>query len=188
MEELTTSRLRLRPLTVNDLDSLEEIWTDPVVSEHLLTRPTRRAEVEARLHAMIEYAKRWGMWAIELNPAHKLIGRCGFYPYAGEGVLGPAEPELAFLLAHSQWGRGLATEAAGAILRDLFRSCDDSRVVALVHPQNGASRRVLDKLGMAAGPTVVVQGREALLYSLERAALDLRAKRPGAHPRTEHRS
>ena len=187
MEEITTSRLHLRPLTVNDLDSLEEIWTDPAVSEHLLSRPTRRAEVEVRLHAMIEYAKLWGMWAIELKSAHTLIGRCGFYPYAGEGFLGPAEPELAFLLARSHWGRGLATEGAGAILRDLFRSFDCSRVVALVHPRNGASRRVLDKLGMTAGPTIAVQGTEALLYSLERAALNLEAKLPAARPTAQHR-
>jgi ribosomal-protein-alanine N-acetyltransferase len=139
MEEMTTHRLRLRPLTLNDLDSLEAIWTDPAVSEHLLTRPTRRAEVAAQLYAMIEYAKLWGMWAVELKPARTFIGRCGFYPFSGEGDLGAVAPELAFLLARSHWGRGLATEAAGATLLALFRSCDCSRVVALVHPKNGAS-------------------------------------------------
>jgi [ribosomal protein S5]-alanine N-acetyltransferase len=174
MEAITTGRLRLRPLRFDDLDLLTEVWTDPAVSKYLLTRPTGRSEVEARLHSMIEYANLWGMWAIELKSAHILIGRCGFYPYSGEGVRGPgAEPELAFLLARSHWGRGLATEAAAAILGELFCSGECPRVLALVHPQNAASRRVLDKLGMSAGPTVRIHGAEALLYSIERTAFSL---------------
>jgi len=172
--KISTGRLRLRPLTLDDLDSLTEIWTDPAVSKYLLTRPAGRSEVEMRLYSMIEHARQWGMWAIEFKSVHTLIGRCGFYPYSGEGVRGPgAEPELAFFLARSHWGRGLATEAAAAILRELFRSSECPRAVALVHPQNAASRRIVDKLGMSPGPTVRIHGTEALLYSIERTTFSL---------------
>ena len=67
MEEISTRRLRLRPLTLDDLDSLTEIWTDPAVSKYLLTRPAGRSQVELRLYAMIEHARLWGMWAIDLK-------------------------------------------------------------------------------------------------------------------------
>jgi RimJ/RimL family protein N-acetyltransferase/N-acetylglutamate synthase-like GNAT family acetyltransferase len=163
--ELETARLRLRPLALGDVDALARIWTDPEVSRLLLTRPRDRVEVEGRLRAMLEHARLWGMWAIELRDARELVGRCGFYPYAGEGALaGGPEPELAFFLAREQWGRGLATEAARAAL-DALRPHRPERVVALVHPENTASRRVLEKLGMRADRRVAVQGGEALLYA-----------------------
>jgi len=163
---LETPRLRLRPLVPADLDRLSEIWTDPEVSRLLLTRPRSRSEVAERLAAMIEHAGRFGMWALELRATGELIGRCGFYPYAGEGRLGDdAEPELAYLLAREHWGVGLASEAARAALDALFRRHGPTRAIALVRPEHAASRRVLEKVGMRDQRGVVVHGVEVVLYA-----------------------
>ena len=167
---LETPRLRLRPLEAHDLDRLTQIWTDPDVARFLLTRPRDRTQVAERLRAMLEHARLWGMWAIELRATGGLIGRCGFYPYTGEGARGGGpEPELAFLLAREQWGQGLATEAARGALDALFRAHQPERAVALADPGNAASRRVLEKLGMRADRRVVVQGVEAVMYAMPRA-------------------
>ena len=166
---LETPRLRLRPLHRADLDALARIWTDPEVSRFLLSRPRDRAEVKVRLHAMIEHARLWGMWGIELRATGELVGRCGFYPYTGECARGGGpEPELAFLLARAQWGQGLATEAARAALAALLRAHRPERAVALVHLEHVACRRVLEKLGMRAERSVVVQGDEAVMYAAQR--------------------
>ena len=166
MTALETPRLRLRPLVPADLDRLTEIWTDPAVSRFLLTPPTTRTEVEARLDAMRAHARLFGMWAIELRETGELIGRCGFYPYAGEGRIGDAlEPELAYLLARAHWGAGLASEAARAALAALFRRHRPARAVALVRPEHAASRRVLEKLGMRAEREVVASAVEVVLYA-----------------------
>lgn len=165
-ETLETARLRLRPLVPADLDRLTEIWTDPEVSRLLLTRPRSRAEVAERLAAMIEHAPLFGMWALELRTSGALIGRCGFYPYAGEGRRGDApEPELAYLLAREHWGAGLATEAARAALAALFRRHQHARAVALVRREHAASQRVLGKLGMRRDRAVVIGGVDVLLYA-----------------------
>jgi ribosomal-protein-alanine N-acetyltransferase len=166
-ERFTTSRLRLRPLVPADVERLTEIWTDPEVSRLLLTRPRDRAEVEQRLAEMIEHARLFGMWALELRATGELIGRCGFYPYAGEGRLGGApEPELAYLLAREQWGVGLASEAARAALDALFRRHQSARAVALVRPEHAASRRVLEKVGLREQRLVAAQGVEVALYAI----------------------
>jgi RimJ/RimL family protein N-acetyltransferase len=167
-ETLDTPRLLLRPLALSDLDRLTEVWTDPAVARFLLTRPRSRAEVEEKLAAMLEHARVFGMWALELRATGELIGRCGFYPYAGEGRLGDAlEPELAFLLARAHWGAGLASEAASAALDALFRRRErPARAIALVRPEHAASRRVLDKLGMREQRRVVVSGAEVALYAI----------------------
>src|SRR3990172_224233 len=159
IDTLETPRLRLRPLGLGDLDRLARIWTDPEVSRFLLSRPRDRAEVQARLHAMIEHARLWGMWGIELRATGELVGRCGFYPYTGECARGGGpEPELAFLLAREQWGQGLATQAARAALAALLRAHRPERAVALVHPEHVACRRVLEKLGVRAGRSGGVPG------------------------------
>jgi len=164
---LETPRLLLRPLTPADLDRLTEIWTDPDVARLLLTRPRNGAEVAEKLSAMIEHARQFGMWGVVLRATGELIGRCGFYPYAGEGRLGePPEPELAFLLAREHWGRGLASEAARAALDALFRRQRPARAIALVRPEHAASRRVLEKLGMREEGRVAVTEVEVALYAV----------------------
>jgi ribosomal-protein-alanine N-acetyltransferase len=165
IERLETPRLRLRPLAPGDLAALTRIWTDPEVSRLLLSRPRDRSEVEARLRGMLAHARLWGMWGIELRATDELVGRCGFYPYSGEGARGGGpEPELAFLLARAQWGRGLATEAARAALAALLWTHPQARAVALVRPEHAACRRVLEKVGLAEERRVVVAGVEVVRY------------------------
>ncbi|MGH7287351.1 MAG: GNAT family N-acetyltransferase [Myxococcota bacterium] len=160
----------MRPLLHADLERLTEIWTDPEVARLLLTRPRDRAEVEERLLAMIEHARLWGLWALELRATGALIGRCGFYPYRGEGARPPLpEPELAYFVAREQWGLGLASEAARAALDALFGSHSCERSLALVHPENAASRRVLEKVGMRAIGPVSVAGATAMLHATQRS-------------------
>lgn len=161
---LETPHLRLRPLVPADLDRLTEIWTDPEVARLLITRPSTRADVEERLAAMIEHAGLFGMWALELRAAGRLIGRCGFYPYTGDA--GRVEPELAYLLAREHWGAGLASEAARASLDALFQRHRPARAIALVRPEHTASRRVLEKVGMREERSVVVNGVEVALYAI----------------------
>ena len=175
-ESFETPRLRFRPPLAADLDRLVEIWTDPEVARLLLSKPGTRAEVEERLAAMIDHARRFGMWALELRATGELVGRCGFYPYTGEGRSGDApEPELAYLLAREHWGVGLATEAARAALDALFRQHRPARAVALVRPEHAASRRVLEKVGMREERRVVASGVEMALYAT------LSAGGPDAH-------
>jgi RimJ/RimL family protein N-acetyltransferase len=91
-----------------------------------------RPLVPERLAEMIEQARRFGMWALELRATGELIGRCGFYPYAGEGRLGDApEPELAYLLAREHWGKGLASETAHAALDVPFERHEVARGVEM---------------------------------------------------------
>ena len=161
---LETPRLRLRPLVPDDLDPLTRIWTDPEVARFLLTKPRSGSEVAEMLDAMRAHARRFGMWAVTLRATGELIGRCGFYPWAGaRGV----EPELAYLLAREHWGAGLASEAARAALDALFLRHRPPRAVALARPEHSSSRRVLEKVGMREEERVEVRGVEVALYATQ---------------------
>jgi RimJ/RimL family protein N-acetyltransferase len=79
-------------------------------------------------------------------------------------------PELAFLLARSHWGRGLATEAARAALAWGFGEGGFEECVALVRSANAGAIRVLAKLGMSREARLELGGPPAELFAREREA------------------
>lgn len=83
----------------------------------------------------------------------ELIGFCGL-----DHLWGGEEIEIGYWLAPDYWGKGLATEAAQAVLRYGFGRLGLLRIVAVAHPENQASIRVLEKLGMAFEKTVLHEG------------------------------
>jgi len=78
-------------------------------------------------------------------------------------------PELAYMVAAAAHGCGIATEAAGAVLADAYPRYGLAAVHAVVDAPNGASRRVLEKLGLAdRGPVRVYGSDDMVLYVHDR--------------------
>lgn len=80
------------------------------------------------------------------------------------------EIEVAYLLGKPFWGRGLATEAARASLRYGFEHLEIETIVGIVHPDNLASRRVLEKVGLSFVERAHYFGMDVLRYTLDRSA------------------
>jgi ribosomal-protein-alanine N-acetyltransferase len=76
------------------------------------------------------------------------------------------------LLGRTYWHRGLATEAASASLQWGFEELALERIVAIVHPENLRSRRVIAKLGMACWGEARYFGMDCLRYEIDRALRD----------------
>jgi RimJ/RimL family protein N-acetyltransferase len=78
--------------------------------------------------------------------------------------------EIGYRFRRAAWGRGLATEAANACLDHAFRTRALPEVVAVVHPDNIGSQRVVMKLGFKAAGHRHAYGADLFLYRLGRAA------------------
>jgi RimJ/RimL family protein N-acetyltransferase len=76
----------------------------------------------------------------------EIIGVAGLLPC---DALGADDLELGFILAKEVWGRGFGREIGEGQLALGFRKMARRRLLALVHPDNASSRRVIEKLGMA---------------------------------------
>jgi len=83
------------------------------------------------------------LWKLVPKPGAQLIGFCGLQPLPETD-----EIEIGWWLARACWGRGLATEAARAALRDGFARVGLRRIVAIAQPANTASIHIMRKLGM----------------------------------------
>jgi RimJ/RimL family protein N-acetyltransferase len=151
-------RLTLRQFHLDDAGAMGAVFGDPEVMR--FGDGVRPAEwVRAWVGRWVEelYA-RWGfgMWAVGERSTSDLIGYCGLSRFDGRCAAG--EAELGFRLARAWWGRGLATEAARAAVEYGLGRSDVQRVIALVDPQNVASIRVVEKVGMRYERDVMLAG------------------------------
>jgi RimJ/RimL family protein N-acetyltransferase len=146
---LTTERLRLVPFSEELLVALRDGDLDR--ADILAGAPLPRA-VELPPPPMLERCRAvyaadptlvgFGPWLLLEDGA--VVGNAGFHGPPEDGVV-----ELGYGLAPQVWGRGLATEAATALVAWAQADLRVERIVADVDPPNAASQAVLAKLGFA---------------------------------------
>jgi RimJ/RimL family protein N-acetyltransferase len=149
---METVRLRLRPHRPDDFDCSAALWADPIVTRYIGGHPLTREEVWGRL---LRYDGHWAMlgfgyWALEDKTSGAFLGELGFADLQRE-----IEPrldgmaEIGWVLAPQHHGKGYATEAVRAIIEwgdaHLHTNRGTNRMVARIHPENVASRRVAEK-------------------------------------------
>ena len=146
---IETKRLVLRDLRTDDLDALAALYADLRVRQYFPdgTRTRSQTLEEIEWNIDVYYGTYgYGLWAVILKDSGELVGRCGLLPWE---IDGRTEVEVAYLLGTPWWGRGLATEAAGAIVEFAFATLEVDRLIAMVDPRNDASRNVATKVGMS---------------------------------------
>lgn len=161
---LETERLRLRTWTLNDAEEGFRIWSDAEVMRYVGTGHPHRSVEETRgwLGRMIAHQEQHGFcyWAVEEKKSGQLIGSCGVTYLKDEQQI-----DFGYTLAQSFWGRGYATEAAGACLRYAFKNLNLPEIVAGVDSRNVASQRVLEKIGFIYQRTEHLDGADDLWYA-----------------------
>ena len=140
---IETPRLVLRGWREEDLDSYAAMVADPEVTRFVggvLTRADAWRGMAAMLGHWI--LRGYGTWAVERKSDGELIGRIGLlYPEAWPGL------EVIWTLARPFWGFGYAREAASASVRFGFEHTNEARLISLIHPDNGASAAVAQRIG-----------------------------------------
>jgi RimJ/RimL family protein N-acetyltransferase len=166
---LETQRLRLREFSLDDLDDLAAMVGDEDQMS-FYPRPKTRDEASdwiSRNLALYEELG-FGIWLLESLETSSFLGYCGLRPLTLEGA---SETEMGWHTKKTFWNQGIATEAATAA-RDLaFGRFALSRLVAVVHPDHIASRRVAENIGMhAEGTTVLEDDYPVVIYAIERSS------------------
>ncbi len=115
--ELTTARLSLRSLQAGDAEDIFAFGSDEEVTRYVFWPRHQTIEHSRGFVAWLQGPKFFA-WAIRRQSDPRVIGTVflhSFNSYHGEA-------ELAFNLARSCWGQGIATEAATAVLRHALGS------------------------------------------------------------------
>ncbi|GAA2420007.1 GNAT family N-acetyltransferase [Nonomuraea africana] len=150
---LTTERLILRPVTVHDHAELMAHWTGADVRRFLFDGAVLSpAEITGAIEDSVRdfAAGGYGLWLIRGKEAADLVGAAGLRPLEQLGL------EVFYSLEPGAWGKGYATEAAGAVVEHALGPLGLPEVLAEVDEGNAASVAVVERLGMA--PFAVVPG------------------------------
>lgn len=162
---LATSRLTLRPATLDDLAPLHAIFTDARVrrwlfDDRVVSEAAAREIVEASIASFA--GRGFGQWVL-LEPGNpNLLGCAGLF--TADGV----EVEILYAVHPAHWGRGLATEAARAVLDHGFRTLSLPRIAARADTPNVESIRLMERLGMRFEEARPIDGRPTVHYALTR--------------------
>lgn len=166
MHILETSRLILREFTLDDVDSLARVLSDPETMR-FYPAPFDRGGVENWISRNIgRYAKDgFGLWAVVLKSSGEVIGDCGLTVQNVDGV---DEVEIGYHTRRDLWGQGLATEAARACRDFGFARFSVDRLISIIRSENLASRRVAEKNGMTVAKEVLRANFPHLIYAIRR--------------------
>jgi ribosomal-protein-alanine N-acetyltransferase len=168
--QLETTRLRLRPCAGADLDALHALFTDPGVrrflwDDRMIAREEAARVIEASVASFASHG--FGQWLAFPREGDALVGFSGL-----RSVEGTPDVELLYALDPAHWGRGLAQEAARAVLQHGFTTVGLLRILARADAPNAASIRVMERLGMRFERRGLEHGLDTVCYALAREDFD----------------
>ena len=148
---LKTDRLIVRAYTMEDLTALYAIVSQEEVMRDLPEGVMSLEQTEKALRWIIDcYGKnapekivKFSVGVVE-RETNTLIGWCGLGPLDFD----ESEIEIYYGLSRGYWSRGMTTEATRALLHYGFQTIGLDKIVAIVKPENIASQKVIEKLGL----------------------------------------
>ncbi len=143
---LKTDRIGFSRWKEADILLAETLWGDVEVTRYICANGQfSKTDIENRLKKELENEANFQIqyWPIFELASEELIGCCGLRPH------GEKQYEIGVHLRPKFWRQGYAVEAAKAVIQYAFDVLQADILFAGHHPQNVASRRVLEKLGFA---------------------------------------
>lgn len=174
---LCTERLGLRPRTLADLDANLAMDLDPRVHRYISAKAPDPEAWRARLAAQVVagWPPTGGIWVVERRDEPGFLGWCGLFPLGHCGLI-----EIGYRYVAAAWGQGIASEAAAAVLDHGFRQPGLDPIVAVTHPDNRASQRVLQKIGLRPAGEAYYYGQWLRFFRLTLSDYLARHRRSGA--------
>ena len=163
---LETDRLVLTTWKTSDWAALRPIATDVEVMRYITGGvPWTDDRIQSFVNRQVELFSERGFcrWKLLLKPAQEMIGFCGVVFWRDA-----LDPEIGWWLARQYWGRGLATEAARAALRDAFERAGLDRIISIARPANTASTRIMEKIGLQLECEFEKDGIPLVRYAISR--------------------
>jgi RimJ/RimL family protein N-acetyltransferase len=168
MTTLITTRLRLEPFKSSHLEELYYLNSDSNVMKYITGRPLTLDET---LQHMDLVKKNWAdlgfsSWSMMDKETNDYIGTCGIQHIE----FNPDNPlEFGWRLKPDKRKRGYATEAAHAMKKFIFETTRINELFALCHQENGASERVMQRVGMQYDGIEHWYGLDLVVYKISRS-------------------
>ena len=146
---IETARLTLRSFNADDFDDLYAYQSRPDVARYLTWEARDRAQARQALaeqcgETTLTAEGNWLTFAVVWREVNRVVGEVGLKWLSREYRQG----ETGFVFNPDYHGRGLATEAAEAMLALGFDSLGWHRIIGSCDARNHASARLMERIGM----------------------------------------
>ena len=168
---LETERCILRELEINDLEGMYQLDSDPVVHQYLGNKPVENRDAARAIIESVQkqYTKfGLGRWAIIDKKSNDFVGWCGL-KYEQKLRVEFNYYDLGYRLRHKYWGIGIGKETALASLNYGFEKLNLEEICAAAHPDNIASNKILQRIGLIARDPFEYDGNLIHWYRLSRS-------------------
>jgi RimJ/RimL family protein N-acetyltransferase len=164
---LQTERLLLRQFHADDLDLFASFFADEGFMNFSGSGPLPRERVIAFIEKVIGWDREGvpSQFVAIIRKTGVAIGYCGFFHQEVDSI---PEIEIGYRLHPNYWDKGFATEAARRVRDHGFSDWNLTRAISLIHPNNGASRRVAEKNGMILEKETTFKGFPTQVFALSR--------------------
>lgn len=166
---LQTLRIEMREFTTDDFDDVLRLDSDPRVMKYISGgKPSTPAEVRTVLSRAAAWYRNYygvGAWYATRRDTGRFIGW-----FALKYCPPTCDIEVGYRLLHDAWGLGFATEGTHALVDYGFDDLGLDRIIAVTHPGNRASQRVLLKTGFRDRGWGNYYGKRLRLFDIERGA------------------
>lgn len=167
-----TKRLLVRQYLLNDIGELLKVMSD--IRVHTYTKDKNSPWDIQRTEEYIQFMMNKDFktldnfhGAIVEKKTNQLIGVCGLNPYKVN------EPEIEWKLGVQYWGKGYATELGKQMIKDTFAATNVKGIYGMAQPENIASRKVLEKIGMKYIGNQVFRNQEDSFYYIANPKFDI---------------
>lgn len=146
---LTTDRLTLRPIRLQDAPAVFSYRSDAVINRYQGWIPVDLGDVisfiQNRVSPEFDVPDTWFQFVIILKENNEVIGDLGIHFHAEQFD----EVELGITLNAFHQQKGFAAEALQRIIQFLFSDCAKQKITASIDPRNAASIRLFERLGFS---------------------------------------
>jgi len=143
--EFESERLRFRDIRQSDVDDLFEIYNNNATLKYQVISPFKSVMEMKRYVEIISdgYQNRYFIrWALEHKESGKLIGLISLHHLEFWNY----KAEIGYIMNEEFWNQGLTTEAVKKLVDTAVYDWGLHRIEAAIHPENGPSIRVVEKL------------------------------------------
>ncbi|MBL7496138.1 GNAT family N-acetyltransferase [Frankia sp. CNm7] len=172
-----TPRMVLRGWRGEDVEPYLAMAGHPDMSRYTGSPSTTRAVWGMTAFQIGHWALNgFGMWIARDKESGEFLGRAGLYEEYGWPDI-----EVAWTIRRDRWGQGYATEGGAAALEFAFTQLGHprDRVISIIHPENAASIRVAEKLGLTLAEGPIDRGGDLRnIYEITRETWEKQANLP----------
>jgi [ribosomal protein S5]-alanine N-acetyltransferase len=160
---LSTDRLTLRQLSVDDQQAVFDLRSDPEINKYLGRAPAKTIADAMQFISLINdniQHNRSIYWAITLTETKAFAGSIGLFNFSVDNHT----CEIGFELLTNYQGQGIMKDAAESVIRYAFRQLGVEIIEARTHSENRQSIKLLERLGFLPSPKTDQQDPDLNTY------------------------